>query len=320
MCGIAGFLDPTCPSGEARARLSLMLNRVAHRGPDGEGTHCADGIAIGMRRLSIIDLEGGSQPIWNEDQTIGVIFNGELYNYVELTQELRGKGHHFRTHTDTEVLVHLYEQCGEAMLSRLRGMFAFAILDMRQRRLFLARDHFGQKPLYYSAAAGRFAFASELKCLLTLPWVDDSRDPDAFLDFATWMSLPAPRTHFRSIRKLPAGHFLSLPLTAESLPTPTCYWRYDLTTPPDLLSADAAGEEVDCIVRDSVRVHLRADVPVGVLLSGGLDSRMVSAYAQELQEGRMQTFTVGFGEADSELPEAEKTAREIGSQHHTLEL
>lgn len=297
-----------------------MLERITHRGPDGEGVYCEEGLAVGMRRLSIIDLEGGDQPIWNEDRTVGVVFNGEIYNYLELTQELLTLGHHFRTHSDTEVLVHLYEQRGEAMLSHLRGMFAFAVIDTRCRKLFLARDHFGQKPLYYSSKVGRLAFASELKCLLTLPWVDDTRDPDAFLDYVTWMSLPAPRTHFRAIQKLQAGHFLSIPFGAESLPAPRRYWRYDLTAPPDLLSADAALEEIDRTLQDSVAAHLRADVPVGVLLSGGLDSRMVSAYAQELQQGQMQTFTVGFGDADSELAEAEKTAREIGSRHYTLEL
>lgn len=297
-----------------------MLERIVHRGPDGEGFHCQQGVAIGMRRLSIIDLEGGWQPIWNEDHTVAVVFNGEIYNYVELTHELKASGHVFRTHTDTEVLVHLYEQHGEAMLGRLRGMFAFAILDTRSNRLFLARDHFGQKPLYYTSSAERFAFASELKCLLSLPWVDSSRDPDAFLDYAAWLSLPAPQTHFRAIHKLRAGHFLSVPLTADVAPAPQRYWRYDLNGTPDLLSSATAVEELDRTLRDSISVHLRADVPVGVLLSSGLDSRTVSAYAQELQDGRMQTFTVGFGGADSELPEAAETAREIRSQHHALEL
>src|SRR5262245_2686301 len=149
MCGIAGLIDPSHSTEEVRAHLRAMLDLIAHRGPDGAGTHVEPGLGIGMRRLSIIDLYGGWQPIWNENQTVGVVFNGEIYNYVELRQELAAAGHQFKTQTDTEVLVHLYEDHGAAMLPKLRGMFAFAILDRRQGKLFLARDHFGQKPLYY---------------------------------------------------------------------------------------------------------------------------------------------------------------------------
>ncbi len=180
---------------------------MVHRGPDGEGKYFAPehSLALGMRRLSIIDLESGWQPIWNEDRTICVFFNGEIYNYLELGRELRSRGHRFRTRSDTEVLVHLYEDRGEQMTSCLRGMFTFCILDLRAHVLFLARDHFGQKPLYYTNGGDRFAFASELKALLTLPWVNRELDGDAFIDFAAWLSLPAPRTHFREIRKLPAG-------------------------------------------------------------------------------------------------------------------
>jgi asparagine synthase (glutamine-hydrolysing) len=320
MCGIAGFIDTRCSADDARSRLSEMLRRIKHRGPDGEGTHFEAPLAFGMRRLSIIDLEGGSQPIWNEDHTIGVVFNGEIYNYPELTRELQASGHTFSTHTDTEVLVHLYEALGPAMLDRLRGMFVFAILDRPQRKLFLARDHFGQKPLYYTASDNRFAFASELKCLLALPGVSHTPDPDAFLEYAVWMSLPPPRTHFREISKLSAGSSLSISLDTPGRAAPVRYWRYDLSAPPDVIDPGLAAEELDQVLRDSVKVHLRADVPVGVLLSSGLDSRTVSAYAQELQEGQMQTFTVGFGGSESELPEAAKTAREIGSLHHELEL
>src|SRR3954468_368952 len=188
MCGIAGFIDRSTSEAEAAALLGRMLSRIRHRGPDGEGTYQspAHGLALGMRRLSIIDLEGGSQPIWNEDQTIGVVLNGEIYNYPDLQRELQAVGHTLRTQSDTEVLVHLYEQHGEAMVDRLRGMFAFAIVDHRAGRLLIARDHFGQKPLYYTKAAGRFAFASELKCLLELPWVSRERDPEAFFDYCAW--------------------------------------------------------------------------------------------------------------------------------------
>lgn len=298
-----------------------MLGLIAHRGPDGEGTHFepAHGFAMGMRRLSIIDLEGGWQPIWNEDETVGVVFNGEIYNYIELRRELEAKGHRFRTHSDTEVLVHLYEELGERMTSRLRGMFAFCILDKSHRWLLLARDHFGQKPLYISAHRGRFAFASELKCLLTLPWIHGTLRPDAFLTYTAWLSLPAPLTHFEEVSKVEPGQVLRVPLDDPGGVREVANWRYDLTAPPDLAEIGQATESLDAALAESVRLHLRADVPVGVLLSSGLDSRTVVTYAQELQ-GAMQTFTVGFGAADSELQGAAETAREIGSKHHALEL
>lgn len=297
-----------------------MLDLLAHRGPDGAGTHVAPGLGLGMRRLSIIDLEGGWQPIWNENETIGVVFNGEIYNYLELRRELIAGGHEFRTHTDTEVLVHLYEQLGDAMFAKLRGMFAFALLDTNRNRLLIARDHFGQKPLYYTTSGERLAFASELKSLLALPWVSKERDPEAFLDYVSWLSLPAPRTHFRHIRKLPAGCFLSVPLQGRQSFEPHRYWRYELNDVPDLTALEPAVEELDAVLTDSVKVHLRADVPVGVLLSSGLDSRVVVTYAQELQEGKMQTFSVGFGGPDSEAKGAADTAREINAKHHGLEL
>ncbi|MDR3406413.1 MAG: asparagine synthase (glutamine-hydrolyzing) [Chthoniobacter sp.] len=320
MCGIAGFIDPSLSAEEGAAHLQRMLDLLAHRGPDGAGTYVAPGLGLGMRRLSIIDLEGGSQPIWNENESIGVVFNGEIYNYLELRRELIAGGHEFRTHTDTEVLVHLYEQLGDAMFAKLRGMFAFALLDTNQNRLLLARDHFGQKPLYYASNGERLAFASELKSLFTLPWVDRDRDPEAFLDYVSWLSLPSPRTHFRHIRKLPAGCFLSVPLRGLQSFEPHRYWRYELDEVPDLTALEPAVEELDACLRDSVKVHLRADVPVGVLLSSGLDSRVVTTYAQELQEGKMQTFSVGFGGPDSEAQGAAITAREIGAKHHGLEL
>ena len=320
MCGIAGIVDRSEP--DPGGALGRMLARIVHRGPDGEGMHVSksDGLAIGMRRLSIIDLEGGTQPIWNEDDTVAVIFNGEIYNYLELRAELEAKGHRFRTHSDTEVLVHLYEEDSSSMFTRLRGMFAFCIFDQPRRRLFIARDHFGQKPLYFTSSGDRFAFGSELKCLLALPWVSRDLDPEAFLDYASWLSLPSPRSHLRHVQKLEPGSTLEVPLDEPSQRKMQRRWRYDLHTEPSLNSEDAAVEQLDAALRESIRVHLRADVPVGVLLSSGLDSRTVVAYAQELQDGKMQTFTVGFGSGDSEQTGAAATAKEIGSKHHELEL
>lgn len=319
MCGIAGVIDAQSP--DLGGDLARMLQRLVHRGPDGEGCHIEQerSVALGMRRLSIIDLEGGWQPIWNEDNTICVVFNGEIYNYVELREELRRSGHRFQTQSDTEVLVHLYEEYGEQMTSRLRGMFAFCILDKRSGSLFLARDHFGQKPLYFTRSGNRFAFASELKALLTLPWVDRELDENAFLDFAAWLSLPPPRTHFRSIRKLSAGNSMRVSLAAPAC-EPRPYWRYELSVKPDLTDIESAVAELDRALTESVALHLRADVPVGVLLSSGLDSRAILAYAQARQGGKAKSFSVGFGSEDSELIGAAITARELGSEHHEIEL
>lgn len=320
MCGIAGFLEKSWSEKEARARLGAMLERIVHRGPDGEGAHVSAGVAIGMRRLSIIDLAGGGQPIWNEDETIGVVFNGEIYNYLELRAELEGRGHAFRTHGDTEVLVHLFEEEEEALVRRLRGMFAFAILDLRKRRLFLARDHFGQKPLYYFAGGGRFAFASELKSLLMLPFVPRDLDPDALLDFATWLSLPPPRTHFRHIRKLAAGSHLTVALADADVRGPTKFWSFEMHKAPEIADLAAAVEKLDAAFSESIRFHFRADVPVGVLLSSGLDSRTVAAFARHLHPDGISTFSVGYDEEGSELEGAGLTARELATDHHELTI
>lgn len=198
-------------------------------------------------------------------------------------------------------------------------MFAFCILDERSGSLFLARDHFGQKPLYFTRSGKRFAFASELKALLTLPWVDRELDEDAFLDFVAWLSLPPPRTHFRSIHKLSAGNSMRVSLAAPAC-EPQRYWRYELDAEPDLTDIESAVAELDRVLTESVALHLRADVPVGVLLSSGLDSRTVLAYAQARQGGKAKSFSVGFGSNDSELIGAAKTARELGSEHYELEL
>ena len=296
-----------------------MLGTIFHRGPDGEGSYFAPdcSLALGMRRLSIIDLKGGAQPIWNEDETICVVFNGEIYNYLELRTELEDRGHRFQTHSDTEVLVHLYEELGENMLTRLRGMFAFCIFDTRNRTLLLARDHFGQKPFYYAAEPGRFAFASELKALHAVPWISKELDQEAFLDFAIWLSLP--RRGLLSEDLLPAGCYLRIQLDNPTA-KPSRYWQYDLTAEPDLAQMEDASAALDRVIGESIAMHLRADVPVGILLSSGLDSRTVLAYAQSLQSNQMHTFSVGFGSEDSELVGASEASREFRSTHHQLEL
>lgn len=316
MCGIAGFYFRQMSSESNAASLEVMLAAISYRGPDGEGMHIEpNGVGIGMRRLSVLDLPNGWQPIWNEDRSVAVVFNGEIYNYIELRAELIAKGHNFATNSDTEVLVHLYEDLGHAMLEKLRGMFAFAIYDRRCEQLFLARDHFGQKPLYYWSEGGSFAFATELKSLLTLPEVDREVAPDKFLDYISWFSLPPPATHFRSIKKLTAGSFLLIDLAQPDRASPQTYWHYELNDKPDLLEIEDASREVERAFEQSVGLHLRSDVPVGVLLSGGLDSRMIAAFAQSAQSSPLTTFTVGFDCGDSELDAAAETARELGTRH-----
>jgi asparagine synthase (glutamine-hydrolysing) len=317
MCGIAGFIDHAA-GDSAPFRLGRMLDLIRHRGPDGEGSMYAAPLAMGMRRLSIIDLEGGKQPVWNEDGTVAVVFNGEIYNYLELRCEL--SSHQFRTHSDTEVLVHAYEEFGAAMVSRLRGMFAFALFDSRKRTLLIARDHFGQKPLYYFQEGARFSFASELKCLLSLPECPRDPDPDAFLDYVSWMSLPPPRTHFRGIWKLQAGHMMTIPLDDPAKLAVSEYWSHELSNPAAINGIDEAADAVDAALLDSLKIHMRADVPVGVLLSGGLDSRTVALYARQYAAGQLNTFSVGFGNSDSELPEAEASSRMLGTVHHSINV
>jgi len=319
MCGIAGFLHPSLPADGRAQVLGQMLTRIIHRGPDGQGQWVEGPFGFGMRRLSIIDLVGGQQPIWNEDETIGVVFNGEIYNYVELRSRL--SRHAFRTRSDTEVLVHLYEEKGSAMLDDLRGMFAFAILDRVRRKLFIARDHFGQKPLYYYHRDGLFAFASELKSLFPVPGLDLELDSSAFLHYAAWLSLPAPRTHFKNILKLQAGHCLTLSLDKPEDLKVDRYWEWDLRAPAEIRNVDEAADALHTLLEESLRLHFRADVPVGILLSSGLDSRAVAQYAREIGKGEVKTFSAGFEDAEEcELPEAESAARELNTQHFSVRI
>jgi asparagine synthase (glutamine-hydrolysing) len=322
MCGIVGFIDAGVSKETSWGRLVGMTDLIVHRGPDGRGLFqdAAAGLALGMRRLSIIDLAGGDQPIWNETGTVGVVFNGEIYNYIELRDELERRGHQFKTHSDTEVLVHGYEEYGRSLLSKLRGMFAFATYDRAKRRLFLARDHFGQKPLYYCVQGNRFAFASEIKALLHLPWVPREFDEEAFLDYVSWHSTAAPQTHYRSICKFPAAPCMDIDLASPSFKFER-YWDYPAKTSNGAAKITDMAEAVDALERvfaDSVRIHLRADVPVGILLSGGLDSRSVATFAVEAGLRELQSFTVGYDEPGSEHLEAEKTAKQLGTRHHTV--
>jgi asparagine synthase (glutamine-hydrolysing) len=320
MCGICGVVAAEregAPDLEAVARMS---GRLVHRGPDDDGLFHEGPLALAARRLSIIDLDHGHQPIENEDRSAVVVQNGEIYNYRELKRELEGRGHRFATDCDTEVLVHLYEEHGEEFVERLRGMFAIALWDKRRQRLLLARDRFGIKPLYYREADGGLAFASELKAMLELPGFSREIDPKAVSAYLAFNSIPAPLTIFAEARKLPPGHLLSWEggevrqrRYARPGPAPGAGLRRG--------SMDALAAELREVLDDSVRAHLVADVPVGVLLSGGVDSGGLAALASGHAGEPLRTFSIGFEEAGfDELSRARLVAERYGTDHHELVL
>jgi asparagine synthase (glutamine-hydrolysing) len=313
MCGICGIVSASGPADSER--LARMSSKLVHRGPDSYGTYVDGPVALAARRLAIIDLATGDQPIANEDETVHVAQNGELYNYRELRTELERAGHRFRTQGDTEVLVHLYEQEGAAFARRLRGMFAVALWDAKRRRLVLARDRFGIKPLYYRAHGGGLEFASELRALPR-----GEVDLDALEAFLAFNSIPAPLTIFRDARKLPPGHVLTwqdgdVRLERFARPAPA--------SADELREDDEAElvEELRARLRDSVRAHLVADVPVGVLLSGGIDSSALAALAAQETSEPVRTFSIGFEERSfDELADARLVARRYETQHRELVL
>lgn len=314
MCGIAGILYRDPKRQADPAVLKGMGTAIAHRGPDGEGFFGEPGVALVHRRLAIIDLAGGDQPIGNEDGSIQVVLNGEIYNYRQLRAGLVAKGHTFRTQSDTEVLVHLYEEEGDELVGRLRGMFAFALWDRTRRRLLLARDRVGLKPLYVYRDAEKLLFGSELKAILAHPNVDRSLDPAAVEDYLTLGMIPGSRAVFRRVQKLPPAHLVTL--RADDLErTPRRYWQFRIA--PDLtLSMQDWQEALEAKITETVQAHQIADVPVGAFLSGGLDSSVMVATQAGLSETPIQTFSIGFREtAFSELPYARQVAQQYGTRH-----
>jgi asparagine synthase (glutamine-hydrolysing) len=313
MCGICGIVATAGPPDPER--VAAMSATLVHRGPDSFGEFSDGTAALAARRLSIIDLETGDQPIANEDGTLHVVQNGEIYNYRELRGELERAGHRFRTHGDTEVLLHLYEEHGERFAARLRGMFAIAIWDAPHRKLVLARDRFGIKPLYYRAEQDELAFASELRALPR-----GEIDLDALEAFLAFNSIPAPLTIFREVRKLPAGHLL----VWEDGRIRTERFARPEPVPVDELRDDEEAELVEELrarLRDSVRAHLVSDVPVGVLLSGGVDSSLLAALAAEASSEPLRTFSIGFEERSfDELADARRVAERYGTRHRELVL
>src|SRR5262249_23563684 len=310
MCGIAGKLnfDPARPID--RERLEAMTAAIAHRGPDADGFYVSAGIGLGHRRLSIIDLATGDQPLANEDGTIWTVFNGEIYNFGEIRFDLERHGHRFRTHSDTEVIVHAYEQWGDRAVDRFRGMFAFALWDECNRRLLLVRDRLGVKPLYYSAGASGITFASEIKSILEDPDVPRGWSADAVDAYLALTYVPCPQTVYRAVSKLPAAHLL---VAERGRVTVRPYWNLEFTGDGDASREREYLERLDELVTESVRLRLVSDVPLGAFLSGGIDSTAVVAAMATTSSGPVVTTTVGFDEqAFNELESARAVARHLG--------
>jgi asparagine synthase (glutamine-hydrolysing) len=319
MCGIVGQLLQNPEATVSRDQIEAMLSPMAHRGPDGDGIHLDGPAGLGHCRLSIIDVGGGAQPMTNEDGTVWIVFNGEIYNFQPLRDNLIARGHVFRSHCDTEVIIHLYEEYGADCVKHLQGMFAFAIWDQKRRRLFMARDRVGIKPLYYSQTPRALSFASELKSIVADPAVDRTLDPGALRQFFSFFYLPGDATLFRSVRKLPPGHSL----TAENgAITIRRYWDLQFNRDRAERSFDEVVEELYDLLGATVREHMIADVPVGVLLSGGVDSSAILNFAVQGTTQKVKTFTLGF-EGDQvvdERPYARLAAERFGTEHHDLTI
>ncbi len=312
MCGICGLIDP---AGAREGVLEAMLGQLVHRGPDDRGVHLKGPVGLGHRRLSIIDLSQGHQPISNQDESVWIVFNGEIYNYRGLREELIERGHRFRTNSDTEVIVHLWEEEGPACVERLRGMFAFALWDDRRQQLFAARDHLGQKPLFYAETRGGLAFASEIKSLLAADSSLAELDPEALEEYLALRVVTPPRTMFRGVRKLPPAHTLTW--DARDGLRISRYW--DLSYEPKLGGSDE--ELIDALEEqlvESLRLHMVSDVPVGAFLSGGLDSTLVVALlGRHVLREPIDTFAgkLDYGEFD-ESPAARAVAERYQTRHH----
>ena len=314
MCGIAGFVSGGRPREDSSEIVRRMTRSLTHRGPDGEGFFESEGVALGHRRLAIIDLGGGHQPFLSQDGETALVFNGEIYNYIELREELRSAGATFATDSDTEVLLRGWEHWGPGVLERLNGMFAFAIWEGRSRRLTLARDRMGQKPLYYALSSSGLIFGSELKAMLAHPEVDRSIAPASLARYMLHDHVPTPHSMLRSVKRLPAGCFLTW--TPEGAADPERYWdlRFDGDVPETL---DEAAELLWERLRRSARLRLRSDVPVGIFLSGGLDSSAVlAAVAAERPADGIRTFAIGFADPSfDESSHARSVAEHFGTRH-----
>jgi asparagine synthase (glutamine-hydrolysing) len=326
MCGITGWLNlNTTQDHNAEAVLHSMCETIVHRGPDSEGLWIDDRVALGMRRLSIIDLKTGDQPVFNCDRSVIVMMNGELYNYREVRAELEKKGHKFTTKSDTEILPHLYEEYGEAFIDHVNGMYAFSLWDTRAKKLIIARDRFGEKPLYYGVFDGRLIWASEPKALLAHPSVHAELDLNALRHYVSFDYVPAPMSIYKGVSKLPAAHML---VVENGEVRTRRYWdlRFAGSAEPNgavqaKRRIEDAAVELRGLLSDAVRMRLVSDVPLGILLSGGIDSSTVAAFATHHATERVKTFSIGF-EEDSfdESKYARRVARHLNTEHYEDKL
>ncbi|MDP2645938.1 MAG: asparagine synthase (glutamine-hydrolyzing) [Desulfobacterales bacterium] len=314
MCGIVGIIH-TDREPIANDLLERMTSALSHRGPDGQGTYIKGEVGFGHTRLSIIDLEHGQQPLSNEDGQVWVTFNGEIYNYVQLRQELISSGHHFRTRSDTETIVHAYEEWGDQCVEHFRGMFAFAIADWREKRVFLALDHLGIKPLYYLHLPNGFFFSSELQALKVIPDIQLDFDLQAIDQYLWLQYIPAPKTAFKQICKLSPAHRMSISFDGK-INGPEEYWKLEFC--PNYSRREKEWiEALDEVLKESVQAHLVSDVPFGAFLSGGVDSCAVVAYMSQILDRPVHTFSIGFEEKDyNELDFASHAAKICGTEHH----
>jgi asparagine synthase (glutamine-hydrolysing) len=312
MCGIVGIVKND-NSPVDQSLISRMCDAIRHRGPDEDGFYFSEGVGLGMRRLSIIDLKGGQQPIHNQDRNAWIVFNGEIYNYRELRDKLEKLGHTFYTNSDTEAIIHTYDQYGADCPKHLRGMFAFAIWDERTRELFLARDRVGKKPILYAHVNGKLIFGSEFSALLLHPDIGREIDTEAIHHYLSFMCVPAPLTAYRAIRKLEPGHSLRWRKGEIKIEQ---YWQPDFSKKIKI-SEQEAGERTVEILRDAVKVRLMSEVPLGAFLSGGIDSSAVVALMSQESSEPVKTFSIGFEEQDfSELHHARRVAEHVGADHH----
>ncbi len=318
MCGIAGVVSATRESNITEALVHHMCNQIVYRGPDDEGLYVADGAGLGMRRLSIIDLAGGHQPVFNEDRTSWIVYNGEIYNFPELRPELESRGHSFRTHTDTEVIIHLYEEMGADCVKKLRGMFALAIYDKTKRKLILARDRLGKKPLHYALHNGNLNFASEIKSILAVAPELAEVNSQGLLEYLYYGYVPDPITAFTGIHKLPPGHLLEF---QDGQIRIRQYWdlpEYNTHAPKN---EEECLEELEQRLFEATKIRLISDVPLGAFLSGGTDSSTVVALMARASSGPVKTFSIGFKKDDfNEADCARIVAKKFATDHHEMIL
>jgi asparagine synthase (glutamine-hydrolysing) len=316
MCGITGWvnLEQAHSKDHNEAVLHSMCETIVHRGPDSEGIWMDDTVALGMRRLSIIDLKTGDQPVFSEDKSVIVMMNGELYNYREVRSDLEKRGHKFATQTDTEIVPHLYQEYGEDFIDHLNGMFAISLWDTRRKRLVLARDRYGEKPLYYGTFDGKLLYASEPKALLAHPAVTGELDMESLRQYLSFDYVPAPRSIYKGINKLPAAHTMTVENGAVNIRR---YWNLTFSKNGHTPSVENAASELRSLLSDAVRMRLVADVPLGILLSGGVDSSTIAAFATQHATETVKTFSVGFTEDSfDESRYARAVAAHLGTDHY----